>query len=106
MKEITFSVAEPKDEKTTKIPNFNVKFNVSTGTDITIQPNSLATAMVKIPGVRKGDPILVTPQDGEANWTIYSAWVSSDDTVKVKLANYTEKSVAVLGSQYKVVVIK
>lgn len=88
------------------IQNYNLTLAISTGQNVTINPNTTAVVSVTIPGVRKGDPILVTPQDDYRDWSIYSAWVDSDDLVKVRIANYTDLPVAVLGSQYKIVVIK
>jgi hypothetical protein len=90
----------------TTITNFNVSFNVTTGSSVDIDPNTTAVVEVKVEGVRKGDPILVTPQDDYQDWAVYSAWVSTNDFVKVRFANYTADTVKVLGSQYKIVVIK
>ncbi len=93
-------------QSVTTITNFNLNFVVSTGTSIDIPANTTAVASVTVLGVRKGDPILVTAQDDYTNWAVYSAWVSADDTVMVRFANYTEDPVSVNGSQYKIVVIK
>jgi hypothetical protein len=103
---VNWATPQAAQTTVTTITNFNVKFNVSTGQSVTIEPNSLATVNVKIEGVEKGDPILVTPQEGYDNWTIYAAWVSDTNFVSVKFANYTDTKVDVLGSQYKIVVIK
>lgn len=84
----------------------NLKLTVIQGQNVNIPPNSTGVVVVNVPGVRKGDPIIVTPQDDYRDWAIYSSWVSADDTVKIRLANYTSSPVAVLGSQYKIVVIK
>lgn len=88
------------------VQNYNLTLAISSGQNVTINPNTTAVVSVTIPGVRKGDPIVVTPQDDYIEWSVYSAWVDSDDTVKVRFANYTDLPVAVLGSQYKIVVIK
>lgn len=84
----------------------NLKLNVIQGQNVNIMPNTTGVVAVNVPGVRKGDPIIVTPQDDYRDWAIYSSWVSADDTVKIRFANYTSSPVAVLGSQYKIVVIK
>jgi hypothetical protein len=90
----------------TTITNFNVKFDAITGQNVDIEANTTAVVTVKVEGVRKGDPILVTPLDDYPNWSIYSSWVEADDFVKVRFANYTADKVEVKGSQYKIVVIK
>lgn len=90
----------------TTITNFNVTFNSGLGVNVDIEPNTTAVVEVKIEGVRKGDPILVTPQDDYPMWSIYSSWVDRDNFIKVRFANYTPDKVIVLGSQYKIVVIK
>lgn len=90
----------------TTITNFNLTLKITQGQNVTINPNTTAVVKVPIPGVRKGDPILVTPQDDYKDWSIYSSWVSLDGEVSVRFANYTDLPVAVLGSQYKIVVIK
>ena len=90
----------------TTITNFNLSLAVSAGQNVNISPNTTAVVTIKVIGVRKGDPILVTAQDDYQNWSIYSAWVAGDDTVMIRFANYTDVPVDVLGSQYKIVVIK
>ena len=94
------------NEGITHVPSYNLNLTVSKGVDLTIPPNTTSITDVSIKGVRKGDPILVTPQLDNAPWSIYSAWVSGDDLVKVRFANYTNKPLNVLGTDYKVVVIK
>ena len=79
---------------------------VSTGENVSIPPNTTAVVTVTVKGVVKGDPILVTPQDDYKQWSVYSAWVSAADTVSIRFANYTDQPVTVLGSQYKIVIIK
>lgn len=84
----------------------NLKLTVIQGQNVSILPNTTGVVAVNVPGVRRGDPIIVTPQDDYRDWAIYSSWVSANDTVKIRFANYTSSPVAVLGSQYKIVVIK
>lgn len=90
----------------TTVNNFSLTLATGGGQAVTIAPNTTAVVSVTVTGVRKGDPILVTPQDDYPDWSIYSAWVAGDDTVKVRFANYTSASVVVQGSQYKIVIIK
>ncbi len=103
---VNWRTPEAAQQTVTTITNFNLTLAVGTGQNVTIAPNTTSIVSIALPGVRKGDPILVTPQDDYQNWQIYSAWVAGDDLVRVRFANYTDVPVAVLGSQYKIVVIK
>ncbi len=90
----------------TTVTNFNLNLAVSQGQNVSIPPLTTAIVKVSLPGVKKGDPIVVTPQDDYINWAVYAAWVSNNDEVSIRFANFTDKQVAVLGSQYKIVVVK
>ncbi len=103
---VNWATPQAAQQTVTTITNFNIKLNVTTGQNVTINPNSISTVTVTVPNVQLGDPILVTPQKGYDEWTIYSAWVSADNEVSVKFANFTDNPVNVLGSEYKIVVIK
>ena len=103
---VNWATPQAAQTTVTTITNFNISFNVSTGQSVTIPANSTAWVEVQIPGVQKGDPILVTPQSDYTEWAIYGAWVEADGRVRVRFANYTDGDVQVLGSQYKIVVIK
>jgi hypothetical protein len=100
--------AKPQAASTTvtTITNFVLTLASAPGANVNIGPNTTATVVVSVPGVRQGDPILVTPQGDYLDWSIYGAWVSGDDVVSIRLANYTASPVNVLSSQYKIVVIK
>ncbi len=103
---VSWTVPQAASQSVTTVNNFNLNLTVIGGQNVSIPPNTTAIVAVNVPGVRKGDPIIVTPQDDYQNWSIYSSWVSADDTVKIRFANYTSNPVPVLGSQYKIVVIK
>lgn len=90
----------------TTITNFYLNFSTRLGESVTIDPNTTAVVSVKVEGVRKGDPIIVTPQDDYLDWSVYAAWVADADIVKVRFANFTADTVKVEGSQYKIVVVK
>jgi hypothetical protein len=100
--------AKPQAASTTvtTITNFILTLASAPGANVSIGANTTATVVVNVPGVRQGDPILVTPQGDYLDWSIYGAWVSGDDVVSIRLANYTDTPVNVLSSQYKIVVIK
>lgn len=90
----------------TQISNVSLTLNTTTGQSVSIQPNTTSVVKIYVKGVKKGDPILITPQDDYSNWSVYSSWVSNPDTVAVRFANYTNGVVSVLSSQYKIVIIK
>ncbi len=84
----------------------NVSLSVATGQNVIIRPNTTSVVRIFVKGVKKGDPVLVTPQDDYVNWSVYSSWASNADTVAVRFANYTNQTVSILASQYKIVIIK
>ncbi len=84
----------------------NLNLTILQGQNVFIPANTTAVAIISLPSVKKGDPILVTPQDDYQNWAVYAAWVSQNGEVKIRFANFTNQPVAVFGSQYKIVVIK
>lgn len=90
----------------TQISNVSLSLNTALGQTVIIPPNTTSVVRIYVKGVKKGDPVIVSPQDDYVSWSVYSTWVSHLDTVAVRLANYTNDSVSVLGSQYKIVVIK
>lgn len=90
----------------TTVTNFYLNFATQLGQSVDIPANTTAVVSVRVEGVRKGDPIIVTPQDDYTEWAVYAAWVAESDIVKVRFANFTPKTVRVEGSQYKIVVVK
>jgi hypothetical protein len=103
---VNWQTPQAANTTVTTVTNFNLSLNVSSGQNVSIPSNTTAVVEVNIDGVRKGDPIVVTPQDDYVDWAVYSSWVSRDNYVKIRFANYTNLPVAVLGSQYKIVVVK
>jgi hypothetical protein len=103
---VNWAPPQAAGQSVTTVTELKVSFSSSTGQNVQILENSTSVVTVNIPGVLKGDPILVAPQDDNQDWTVYSAWVDRDDFVKIRFANYTDKPVLIQGSQYKVVVIK
>ena len=103
---VSWATPQAASQTVTTIQNFKVEFVTSQGQSVIIPANTTAFVTVPVAGVKKGDPILVTPQDDYTEWSIYSSWVIGDDKIGIRFANYTDKSVLVLGSQYKIVVIK
>ena len=103
---VNWAVPQAAQQSVTTVTNFNLNLSIQAGQNINIQPNTTAVVAVTVLGVRAGDPILVTPQGEYINWSVYSAWASADNTVKIRFANFTDRPVDVLGSEYKIIVIK
>jgi hypothetical protein len=103
---VNWQTPQAAQQTVTTISNFNLNLASGIGVSVVIAPNTTAIVEVKVTGVQKGDPILVTPQNDYQNWAIYSAWVSAPGIVSVRLANFTAEDVKVDGSEYKIVVIK
>jgi hypothetical protein len=101
---VNWQTPQAAQQTVTTITNFNLS-SVS-GANAIIFPNTTSVVEVTVKGVRKGDSIVVTAQEDYQDWTVYSAWVYADDTVRIRFANFTNQVVNVLGSQYKIVVIK
>jgi hypothetical protein len=101
----TASTAPPKEKDGAPL-NFKVDTYITNGKEITLSPNATGTTVIDVPNVRKGDPILVTPQVDNPDWSVYSAWVSNDDKISVRFSNSTNKDVKIGANDYKVVVIK
>lgn len=101
---ITFVVSA--DARAMNPRDFNLKFTTTAGEGIIIDSNSTAKVSVRVPGIKKGDQVLVTPQVDSREWSIYSAWVEADDLVSVRLANNTNKKVKINSGDYKIVSLK
>lgn len=103
---VSWATPQAASTTVTTIQNFKVDIASSLGQTVIIPKNTTAKVTVPVPGVKVGDPIMVTPQNDYTDWSVYSAWVDSDGIVGIRFANYTNQSVLVLGSQYKIVIIK
>lgn len=103
---VNWTTPQAAQVSVTQVTNVNLSLSITTGQNARIPPNTTTIVTVPVPGVRKGDPILVTPQDDYKEWSIYTAWCSNDGVVSVRFANFTALPVDVLGSQYKIIVIK
>lgn len=103
---VNWALPQAANQTVATVTNLNLNLAVSNGQNVSIPPNTTAIVIVRVAGVRKGDPIVVTPQGDYLDWAVYSSWVGNDDLVSIRFANYTNSPVDVKGSQYKIVVIK
>lgn len=103
---VNWAVPQAAQQFVTNVTNFNLNLAIGTGQNVNIPPLTTSVVTVNLPGVSKGDPILVAPQGDYVQWQIYSAWADAPNIVKIRFANYTDKFVDVKNSDYKIVVIK
>ena len=103
---VSWAYPQAAGQAVTSVTNLQINFSSGTGQNISIEPNTTSVVTIPYPGVQKGDPIIISPQDDTQDWQVYSSWVDSDDIIKVRFANYTDKKVFIFGSQYKIVVMK
>ena len=82
--------------------------SVSYGKDISIEPNRIAVAEIKLKGVRNNDVVTVIPVNYKVqnDWKIQSVLVDDNETVKIKFENSTSKPINVLGKEYRLMVVK
>lgn len=90
----------------TQVSNFNLNLNVIAGQNARIAPNTSTVIEIDVPNAKVGDPILITALDDYQNWTVYGAWCKVDGKVNVRFANFTAQPVDVIGSLYKIVLVK
>ena len=103
---VSWTTPQAAQQTVTNVVNLSINIQVAQGRDVTVPGNTTAVVTIPVPSVVLGDPILVCPQGDYTNWSIYSAFVSSDGNVKIRFANYTDTDVNIFGSQYKIVILK
>jgi len=103
---VNWTTPQAAQVNVTQVTNVNFSLNIIAGQNARIPPNTTTVIKIKVDQARKGDPILITAQDDYTEWAVYTAWCGTDGEVSVRLANFTSLPVDVLGSQYKIVVIK
>jgi hypothetical protein len=101
---VNWTTPQAAQVNVTQVTNANL--SQTTGTDARIGANTTTVVEIEVPNARIGDPILITALDDYQFWTVYGAWCKRDGYVSVRFANFTAQPVTVLGSQYKIVVIK
>lgn len=80
--------------------------STTTGQSVRIGANTTAVAVIYVPGVRPGDPVIAFAQGDYINWMVYNAWVRNPDTVAVRFGNLQNTSISIQGSDYKIVIFK
>lgn len=93
----------------TQISNTVLKVDstiIASGQNAVIAPNTTTKVIVTVRGAEVGDPVIVTALGDYINFNVYSAWVSKKDEVSIRFSNFQDKEIAVLGSFYKIVLVK
>lgn len=101
---VNWTAPQATNISVTQVTNANL--SQTSGADARIEANTTTVIEIEVPNARAGDPILITALDDYQFWTVYGAWCKRDRYVSIRFANFTAQPVTVLGSQYKIVVVK
>jgi len=72
----------------------------------TITANTATTVTVTVPGAQLGDGVIATPNGNPAAHCVWSAFVSAQDTVSVKLANPNGANQVSTDRSWQIVILK
>lgn len=99
---------EPKSilQVSTTIVEKAKEFNTTTGGNVIIEPNSTNTVVVPVTGAVPGDIVFVALIGDTPDFAVYNAWVSANNEVTIRFANYQSDPVTIIGTQYKVLLMK
>lgn len=99
---------EPKSivQVSTTIIEKAKEFNTTTGGNVIIEPNSTNTVVVPVTGAVPGDIVFVALIGDTPDFAVYNAWVSANNQVTIRFANYQPDPVTIIGTQYKVLLMK
>lgn len=101
---VNWTLPQAAQVNVTQVTNANL--SQTNGTDARIGANTTTVVEVQVSNAKVGDPILITALDDYQFWTVYGAWCKRDGVVSIRFANFTAQPVTVLGSQYKIVLVK
>lgn len=99
---------EPKSivQVSTTIVEEAKEFKTSTGGNVIIEPNSTNVVKVTVSGAVPGDIVFIALIGDTPDFAVYNSWVSGTDEVSIRFANYQADPVTILGTQYKVLLMK
>jgi len=99
---------EPKSilQVSTTIVEKAKEFNTTSGGNVIIEPNSTNVVVVNVAGAVPGDIVFVALIGDTPDFAVYNAWVSGTDQVSIRFANYQAGPVTIIGTQYKVLLMK
>lgn len=99
---------EPKTilQVSTTIVQKAKEFNTTSGGNVIIEPNSTNVVKVNVSGAAPGDIVFVALIGDTPDFSVYNAWVSASNEVSIRFANYQPDPVTIIGTQYKVLLMK
>jgi len=103
---VNWTAPQAAQVSVTQVTNISTILDQIAGANAKILPNTTTVIEVSVPNAKRGDPILITALDDYIDWTVYGAWCKVDGKVNIRFGNFTAKEVTVLGSQYKIVLVK
>ncbi len=71
-----------------------------------IEANSTGVVKVTVTGAVAGDIVYVALTGDTPDFSVYNSWVSAPNEVSIRFANYQSEPVTIIGTQYKVVLLK
>lgn len=99
---------EPKSimQVSTTIVEKAKEFTPTGGGNAIIEANSTNVVKVAVTGAVPGDIVFVALIGDTPDFSVYSAWVSANNEVSIRFANYQADPVTIIGTQYKVLLMK
>ncbi len=99
---------EPKSilQVSTTIVEKAKEFNSTSGGNVVIEANSTNVVKVPVSGAVVGDIVFVALIGDTPDFSVYNAWVSGTNEVSIRFANYQSEPVTIIGTQYKVLLMK
>ncbi len=82
------------------------EFNTASGGNVVIEANSTGVVKVTVTGAVAGDIVYVALTGDTPDFSVYNSWVSAPNEVSIRFANYQSEPVTIIGTQYKVVLLK
>lgn len=82
------------------------EFNTASGGNVVIEANSTGIVKVPVTGALPGDIVVVALTGDTPDFSVYNSWVSASNEVTIRFANYQSEPVTIIGTQYKVVLLK
>ncbi|WP_276349269.1 hypothetical protein [Daejeonella sp. JGW-45] len=99
---------EPKSivQVSTTIVEKAKEFNTASGGNVVIEANSTGVVKVPVTGAVVGDIVFVALTGDTPDFSVYNSWVSGPNEVSIRFANYQAEPVTIIGTQYKVLLMK
>ncbi len=99
---------EPKSilQVSTTIVEKAKEFNTTSGGNVVIEANSTGVVKVTVSGATVGDIVFVALTGDTPDFSVYNSWVSAANEVSIRFANYQSEPVTIIGTQYKVLLMK